>query len=72
MKIVAVILKIPVYFYKFCISPYMISSCRFSTSCSAYAIEMLNQFMPHVAIYKIFLRILKCNPFYNGKNDNKI
>lgn len=70
-KILGLIFKIPVYFYKICISPYMISSCRFVPSCSTYAIDMFNKFMPHVAIYRILLRILKCNPFYSEKNNEK-
>ena len=70
-KILGFIFKIPVYFYKFCISPYIISNCRFIPSCSTYAIHMFDQFMPHVAILKIFLRILKCNPLYSKENNEK-
>lgn len=64
------IIKKLIYIYKICISPYMNNNCRFVETCSTYAINVLNKDPLHIALYKIMVRLLKCNPFYKGtKND---
>ena len=38
-------------------------SCRFSPTCSAYAVDALKKFNIFKALYLIIYRILRCNPF---------
>lgn len=63
MKTFNYILKGFIYAYKICISPYMISHCRFNPSCSTYALNALNSLPLIAAIVKIIKRIAKCHPF---------
>ena len=44
-------------------------ACRFSPTCSVYAREALLVFPPHIAVFKIVWRILRCNPFSKGGFD---
>lgn len=61
------LLKSLIIMYKVCISPYMISHCKFIPSCSTYAIDALNKLPIHVAILKILFRVIKCNPLSSNK-----
>jgi len=62
IKVLSACLKILIYLYKTCISPYTTSNCRFVPSCSTYAIDALNKLPPGIAIMRIAGRIIKCNP----------
>lgn len=56
-------------FYQLCISPMLGPHCRFTPSCSQYAIEAINS---HGAIKGLALtvkRISKCHPFHAGGHD---
>ncbi len=55
------VLKLPVYFYKGCISPLLPHSCRFYPTCSNYMIESINAFGLKGVIIGL-KRIAKCNP----------
>jgi len=57
------ILMVPVYFYKYTISPMTPASCRHIPSCSEYAIDALKIHGPIKGIYLGTRRILKCNPW---------
>ena len=57
------ILMIPVYFYKYAISPLTPASCRHIPSCSQYALEALKIHGPIKGLYLATWRILKCNPW---------
>lgn len=59
------ILKLPVYFYKCCISPLLPHACRFYPSCSNYMIEAINNFGLKGAFIG-FKRICKCNPWHKN------
>ncbi len=55
--------------YRKFISPLKKPSCRFTPTCSQYALEA---FREHGAIYGLFLtcdRILRCNPYSKGGYD---
>jgi len=57
------IVLLPVYFYRFCISPFTPPSCRYAPTCSAYAIEAVKK---HGAIKGVWLavkRIVRCHPW---------
>lgn len=63
------ILLLPIYFYRYFISPLIGPRCRFYPSCSTYAVEAIKI---HGAIkggYLAFKRILRCNPLNEGGED---
>ena len=43
-------------------------SCRFTPTCSQYAIDALNNNNVCLAVWMIIKRILKCHPFSNVKD----
>ena len=68
-KLLTYILLLPIYFSRTCISPLTPPSCRYTPTCSQYALEA---FREHGAIYGLFLtcdRILRCNPYSAGGYD---
>ena len=52
--------------YQFLISPFFFLSCRFSPSCSDYAIEAVEKHGVIKGVYYSIRRIAGCHPF-NGK-----
>lgn len=53
-----------VRFYQICISPYKgAASCRFTPTCSAYALEALRKYGPFKGGYLALRRILRCHPW---------
>ncbi|MFA6910369.1 MAG: membrane protein insertion efficiency factor YidD [Candidatus Cloacimonadaceae bacterium] len=56
-------------FYQIAISPYLPKSCRYSPSCSTYALQAFQRFNPTNALYLSVWRILRCNPFCKGGYD---
>ena len=57
--------------YKFFISPFFFNSCKFQPTCSTYALECFKNYNIFKALYKSFIRVLKCNPWFNtGGIDN--
>lgn len=56
------ILYIPVYLYKFLISPLIPHVCRFYPTCSNYFILALKEFGPFKGFYLAVKRILRCTP----------
>lgn len=50
-------------FYQKCISPLTPPSCRFTPTCSQYALEALRKYGPFKGGYLSIRRILKCHPF---------
>lgn len=57
------ILIIPIKIYKYLISPYLPMACRYTPSCSQYAIEALQKHGPIKGMYLAIKRILSCNPW---------
>lgn len=56
-------------FYKKCISPLFPACCRFTPTCSAYALEALKVHGLFKGSWLAFLRICRCNPFCKGGYD---
>ncbi len=52
-----------VRFYQICISPLKPATCRFTPTCSAYAIEALRKYGPLKGLYLTIKRLLKCHPW---------
>ncbi|HHU05853.1 MAG TPA: membrane protein insertion efficiency factor YidD [Clostridiales bacterium] len=58
-----------VNFYRKRISPARPSCCRFSPTCSAYALEALEKYGALKGSWLALKRILKCHPFHKGGYD---
>ena len=52
-----------VRFYQVCISPLKPACCRFTPTCSAYAIEALRKHGPIKGLWLAIWRVLRCNPW---------
>ena len=55
--------------YQKAISPFFISSWRFTPSCSEYTIEALKKHNVFKALFLAAKRILKCHPWNRGGPD---
>jgi uncharacterized protein len=55
--------------YRKFISPLFPPSCRFTPTCSEYAIEAIDRFGTIKGSYLTTLRILRCNPLHPGGYD---
>lgn len=56
-------------FYQRCISPVKPPCCRFTPTCSAYAIEAFTKRGFFVGLILTVWRLLRCNPFSKGGYD---
>ena len=54
---------LPVKFYQLAISPLLGSNCRYTPTCSQYAIEAIEEWGPLKGGYMGLKRILSCNPW---------
>jgi putative membrane protein insertion efficiency factor len=64
------IAKAPIHFYRKFISPLRPPSCRFSPTCSQYALEAIDVHGPLKGTWLAAIRICKCHPFHRGGIDN--
>ena len=53
-------------FYQVCISPYRPACCRFTPTCSQYALEAVTKYGALKGGWLALRRLLRCNPFYRG------
>ena len=58
-----------VRFYQLAISPWLPPACRYSPTCSAYAIEALRVHGPLRGLWLSVRRLLRCHPFHPGGYD---
>ncbi|HEY4264896.1 MAG TPA: membrane protein insertion efficiency factor YidD [Micropepsaceae bacterium] len=56
-------LRAPILAYRAMISPLLPRACRFSPSCSAYALEALTQHGPLKGSWLALRRLARCHPF---------
>jgi putative membrane protein insertion efficiency factor len=68
-KVIGWILLIPVYIYKFFISPLTHSSCRFVPTCSEYAVQAVKIHGPFKGFVLSVRRILRCHPWGSSGYD---
>lgn len=57
------LLCLPILFYKACISPYTPPSCRYTPTCSEYALQALRKHGPVKGLWLAVKRIMRCHPF---------
>jgi putative membrane protein insertion efficiency factor len=55
--------------YRFFLSPWLGSACRFEPTCSAYALESIERFGVLRGVTLAAWRLLRCNPFNHGGFD---
>ncbi len=68
-NIVLFIMIMPIKFYQNFISPFTPSSCRYTPTCSAYAIQALKKHGPIKGSWLAVKRILSCNPWGGHGHD---
>ncbi len=63
LKVVSWIFLIPVYIYKYAISPLTPASCRHVPTCSEYAVQAIKIHGPFKGIVLASKRISRCHPW---------
>ncbi|MCK9328279.1 MAG: membrane protein insertion efficiency factor YidD [Candidatus Cloacimonetes bacterium] len=58
-----------IIFYQKTISPFLPPSCRFTPTCSKYALQAFTKYSFLKALFLSIKRILKCHPFHPGGYD---
>jgi len=61
-RFVIALLSAPIRAYRLLVSPLMPASCRFAPSCSAYALEALDQHGPVKGLWLAARRLARCHP----------
>ena len=62
-KFFGLILIIPIKFYQILISPLLGPSCRFTPTCSQYAVEAIQKHGPIKGSWIATKRIIRCHPW---------
>lgn len=52
-----------IHFYRRCVGPFLPKTCRFTPSCSTYALEAFRKWGPFKGLYLTVRRVLRCNPW---------
>lgn len=55
--------------YQYFVSPMLAPHCRFSPTCSQYAIQAIQQHGAIKGVYLASKRVCKCHPFHEGGLD---
>ena len=63
------VLAWPVRVYRYFLSPWLGSACRFEPSCSRYALDALDQHGAARGSYLAARRVLRCHPWCDGGLD---
>jgi putative membrane protein insertion efficiency factor len=69
MKTIAIAL---IRVYQWCISPFIGDVCRFSPSCSHYAVKALQKHGFFYGSWLAIKRIVRCNPWCGGCGDDPV
>lgn len=62
-KVLSLVLLLPIWIYQKIISPFLPATCRYSPTCSAYAVEAIKKYGPFYGFYLALRRILSCHPW---------
>jgi len=66
MKIIFIFL---IKTYQVIISPHLKNCCRFTPTCSEYALQAFKKYNTIKALFLTIKRITLCNPFHKGGTD---
>ncbi len=62
-KVLIAPLLLLIYFYRYCISPFTPPSCRFTPTCSSYALQALRIHGPFRGSWLTIKRLSRCHPW---------
>ncbi|MCD7973877.1 MAG: membrane protein insertion efficiency factor YidD [Candidatus Azobacteroides sp.] len=62
-KIISYFFLLPVYFYRYAISPLKPATCRFVPTCSQYAVEAIKKHGPLKGSWLAMRRLIRCHPW---------
>ena len=62
-KFLSYILLILIKFYRHSISPLLPPACRFTPTCSQYALEAIQKYGPFKGLWLTIKRLLRCHPW---------
>lgn len=62
-RLLVVVLVAPIRFYQMFISPLTPPACRYTPTCSQYAVEALQKYGPVKGLWLAVKRILRCHPW---------
>lgn len=62
-RFIGCVLILPIRFYQKFISPFTPPTCRFTPTCSQYAVEAIRKHGPIKGLYLAIRRILRCHPW---------
>ncbi len=68
-RIISHLLLLPVYFYRAAISPLLPPVCRYTPTCSQYAIEAIKKHGPFSGLWLAIKRIARCHPWGGSGHD---
>ncbi|MCD8526447.1 MAG: membrane protein insertion efficiency factor YidD [Alphaproteobacteria bacterium] len=66
------LLKLPIHGYRLIISPWLPRSCRYTPTCSAYALEALEKHGAFKGSWLAVKRILRCHPWVKRSYDDPV
>ncbi len=69
IKVLNYLLIIPIKLYQILLSPLIGPSCRFTPTCSNYAVEAINKHGPFKGFWLGIKRISKCHPWGDSGHD---
>jgi putative membrane protein insertion efficiency factor len=69
VTLAARVLLLPIHFYRRWISPALPPACRFTPSCSAYAVEALQRHGALRGSWLAIRRLARCHPWNPGGDD---
>ena len=62
-RVLVFILLVPIYFYRYCISPLKPATCRYTPTCSEYAVQALKKHGALKGAWLTVKRICRCHPW---------
>lgn len=63
LKVLGMVLILPIRIYQRCISPLTPPACRFTPTCSQYAVEAIRKHGPFKGFWLAVKRISRCHPW---------
>jgi len=68
-KIIIKLVTGPIWAYRYFLSPFLGSNCRYYPTCSAYAIESIEKHGVFLGGWIAFKRLIRCHPWHEGGVD---